>query len=212
MHWFILVLILLLTLFLVLFITTISIKLMAFYSEEKQQLHVQVRIFFIRYTFDVIALVKKFQKKETKSRENDTKQDMPHEPFLLYTIEKISDMIKSMVDIHTISKDFFRKVKVKQFSWCSYIGTGDAASTGLFSGFIWSVKGLMVGILSTYTKVKTLPKLAVTPVYDGTLTISELTCIFSFRTFHLLYFVLCLFRYMHKRHTIVVHANENKNV
>lgn len=201
MNWFIIVPVIIVTLLFVLFITTITIKLMACYTEEGQHFFIQVRILFIRYTFDVLAFVEKQQKKDNKEPESVTKDEEPKEKHFSL-IEKISQLIKSMTDIHTISKGFLRKVKVKQFLWRSHIGTGDAANTGIITGFVWQVKGLILGILSNYTNVIAFPKLEVIPVYDGIVTTSELECMVSFRIGQMLFFAFSLFRHIHKHRSI----------
>jgi hypothetical protein len=206
MHWFIIVPAFFILLCFIIFITTLSIKIMACYTPGEQILLVQVRVWFIRFTFNVLKMLEKKKKqKQSKSEPVQEKQeDEQQNRSFSEWLEKLPELIKSLGDIHTIGKGFLRKVKVKKFLWRSHLGTGDAASTGILAGYVWSVKGIVTGALSQYTKLIKPPELDVTPIFQGKITTTELECMFSFRIGQALLTGLKLFRYIRKKRAVFV--------
>ncbi|WP_028400795.1 DUF2953 domain-containing protein [Ectobacillus panaciterrae] len=206
MQWLIIIPAFFILLCFIIFITKLSIIIMACYTPGEQRVFVQVRIWFIHYTFNVLEMLeKKKQKKETKKEPvPDENEEEKQTRFFSEWLEKLPELIKSMGDIHTISKDFLRKVKVKKFLWRSHLGTGDAASTGILAGYVWSVKGMVTGLISHYMKLVKTPELDVVPVFQGKITTTELECMISFRVGQALLAGLKLFRYIRKHRAVFV--------
>ena len=47
---------------------------------------------------------------------------------------------KKLQEVHTIVKDFLKRVKINGWKWHTQIGAGDAASTGIVTGYAWGQK------------------------------------------------------------------------
>ncbi|MFC5774676.1 DUF2953 domain-containing protein [Ectobacillus antri] len=199
MQWFVIVPAVLLLLFLLVLVTKISITIMAGYTPQEQRVFVRVRIWFFRYTVNVLELI---EKKKTTGDQEPTQSDDDSPSFSTW-LERLPELIKSAGDIHTIIKGFLRSVRIKKFLWRSYIGTGDAAYTGITAGGLWSVKGIILGILSTYMKIAKAPELEVTPVFQGEITTSQLECTITFRIGKAVLTAIKLFRYIRKKKPVV---------
>jgi len=97
-------------------------------------------------------------KKEKKSKW--TPRDIAH------FFRQVKQFLKQVVDLHEIMKQFYRHVTITKWEWRTTIGTGDAASTGLIAGLGWSLKYTIIGVVSRYTKMKTVPVIMIVPSYD----------------------------------------------
>ncbi len=75
-----------------------------------------------------------------------------------------------------------KSVRFRHFSWKTEIGLGDPANTGIATGFLWAVKGVIYGILSrSVGTVENRPQIAVIPCYYNTCLRLEFHCIFDLR-------------------------------
>ncbi|MCP8967458.1 DUF2953 domain-containing protein [Ectobacillus ponti] len=206
--WILLLVLILLCL--LIFITRLSIRVMAAYAPGDVRLHVQVRFWFIRYTLDVPAFLKKRKAKqaEGKAAEKTKEQAEKTDRSVSEWLEKLPELIKTAGDIHTIIKGFLRKIKVKKFEWITHFGTGDAAATGIASGGIWSVKGIVAGFLANYMQVVRAPELQVHPVFQGKVTATQLDCTVSFQIGQAMIAGLKLFRYIRRHRSVFVAQTE----
>ncbi|WP_169306563.1 DUF2953 domain-containing protein [Cohnella pontilimi] len=63
--------------------------------------------------------------------------------------------------------DTLKKVDCTRFRLDFRVGTGDAASTAVVSGLLWTVYGAAIAIAGRFMRLKAHPHGAVAPVYDG---------------------------------------------
>ncbi len=75
-------------------------------------------------------------------------------------------------------------VKVDQLIWKSRIGTGDAAETGVLTGIAWSVKSTLIGYITSYIQLYTIPKMDIAPSFHETKLETTFRCIFRFRVIY----------------------------
>lgn len=204
MTWYTIVPATLILICLVIFITKISVKAIVSYTPQERQVILRVRVWFIPFTIDVLKLLQKRKEKQNK----EPKQKETSEYSASEGLERISNLIKSAGDIHTILKGFLQKIKVKKFSWSSHIGTGDAAATGILAGQVWSVKGIATGLVSHYMRVVGQPQLEVHPVFQGTAAATHLECAVSFRSGSVIFTAIKLIRYVRKHRSILVGQTE----
>jgi hypothetical protein len=115
-------------------------------------------------------------KKEKKSKW--TPRDIAH------FFRQVKQFLKQVVDLHEIMKQFYRHVTITKWEWRTTIGTGDAASTGLIAGLGWSLKYTIIGVVSRYTKMKTVPVIMIVPSYDRVVSETAFLCMFQFRIGH----------------------------
>lgn len=204
MTWYTIVPAILILLCLVILITKISVKAIVLYTLQERQVILRVRVWFIPFTIDVLKLLQKRKEKQNK----EPKQEETPEYSVSEWIERISNLIKSAGDIHTILKGFLQRIKVKKFSWSSHIGTGDADVTGILAGQVWSVKGIATGLVSHYMRVVGQPQLEVHPVFQGTAAATHFECAVSFRSGRVIITAIKLLRYIRKHRSVLIDQTE----
>ncbi|PFE03619.1 Yvgn And cofactor Nadph [Bacillus cereus] len=166
MKWFVIGIGILLLLVLLILLSKLSLKVTFLYSEMEKQCLFQVKIWMIRYTFDVLERIEKQQKK-TEQKIEKAEKDGGIENKIMAQLDSVGELIKKLQEIHTIIKGFLKKVKINKWRWHSQIGTGDAASTGIVTGYAWGIKGMTAGALGQYTHVIDVPEFEITPVFQG---------------------------------------------
>ncbi|MEY8348852.1 DUF2953 domain-containing protein [Bacillus cereus] len=198
MKWLVIVVGILLLLILLILLSKLSLKVTFLYSEMEKQCLFQVKIWMIRYTFDVLERIEKQQKKTAQKIEKAEK-DGGIENKIMAQLDSIGELIKRLQEIHTIIKDFLKKVKINKWRWHSQIGTGDAASTGIVTGYAWGTKGMAAGILGQYTHVIDIPEFEITPVFQGKGFASRCELTASFRIYRAVVAGVKLLMFMRKQ-------------
>lgn len=117
-------------------------------------------------------------------------------------LDSIGEIVKKLQEIHATIKKFLKRVKINQWRWYSQIGTGDAASTGIVTGFAWSTKGMVVGIVGEYMHIIDIPVLEITPVFQGKGFASKCELTASFRIYRSIIAALMLLIFMRKQRSI----------
>ncbi len=157
----------------------IKIKIKAWYG----LLRYTIKIPFVKIDDQANIIIKEEQKMGDESSTNEgsknKKKITPEEE--VKAIHDIKEIVQHVVGIHKIVQRFLRKIKVRQFIWHSQIGIGDAAHTGLITGVAWSIKGVVIGIVGEYMKLKTTPIVTITPEFNLLCSRTKLQCIFQFR-------------------------------
>ncbi|MEW8986888.1 MAG: DUF2953 domain-containing protein, partial [Bacillus sp. (in: firmicutes)] len=96
-------------------------------------------------------------------------------------IKDLETLIKHVVSMHKIIRNFLRKVSINDIQWHSVVGVGDAATTGTLTGALWSVKGSLLGLLSLYMRIKEMPKLSISPSFLRPVSETHFQCMIQFR-------------------------------
>jgi len=103
-------------------------------------------------------------------------------------------------DYRPMTNYILRRTKVTALSWQTSLGTGDAASTALLCGFLWSLKGTALGLLQSRTKVSEKNVvMAVLPSFKECKFQIFFQCILSMRVVHIIGAVYVLWREKIKR-------------
>lgn len=164
---------------------------------EKQCL-LQVKIWMIRYTFDILERLEKQQKKIGIKVEK-AEEEGGIENKIMAQLDSMGELIKKLQEIHTILKDFLQKVKINKWRWHSQIGTGDAASTGIVTGYAWGIKGMAAGFAGQHMDMIGIPEFEITPVFQGKGFASKCEVTASFRIYRAVTMGAALFRFMRKQ-------------
>lgn len=88
-------------------------------------------------------------------------------------------------DLKKLLKQISHYLILQRLDWKSCCGTGDAMYTALLTGVIWSIKGIGVGLLNKWIKMKKL-NLKVEPDFINLRFNSELIGIFKIRWVHII--------------------------
>ncbi|WP_349408147.1 DUF2953 domain-containing protein [Pseudalkalibacillus sp. SCS-8] len=100
---------------------------------------------------------------------------------LIERAHETKELIDSIYQLHRIIRRFLKTVHTEEFQWFTTIGTGDAASTGIFSGMLWTIKGSVAALVSSMTTLKKPPIIEVHPSFQLPIVEMQLQCMFSFR-------------------------------
>jgi len=79
-----------------------------------------------------------------------------------------------------------KRMVVERLDWKSRVGTNDAMYTALSSGGLWTVKGILTGLLSSKTRLQDID-LQVEPDFDNAKLVSHLYCILKMRIVHIIF-------------------------
>ncbi|MGS2750491.1 DUF2953 domain-containing protein [Bacillus zanthoxyli] len=201
MNWLVIGIGIVLLLILFILFLKLSLKFTFLYSEMEKQCLLQVKIWNIKYTFDVLERIEKTEKKtEQKSEKAEVEGGIENK--VMAQLDSIGEIVKKLQEIHSVLKKNLKKVKINQWRWHSQIGTGDAASTGIVTGFAWSTKGMVVGVVGEYTHIIDIPELEITPVFQGKGFASRCELTASFHIYRSIITAIMLLVFMRKQRSV----------
>ncbi|MEI7024605.1 DUF2953 domain-containing protein [Paenibacillus sp. y28] len=89
------------------------------------------------------------------------------------TLEKIKDyydkaqlFLKQFVGFSEWFTRTLKHIHCTSCSWSTRIGLGDTVGTAISTGAVWAMKSSLLGFLSRYIRLSTIPKLDVQPDYN----------------------------------------------
>lgn len=199
MSWWIwallIVMALILLILFLLIITKLTVTLSLYHGNDNDHFKVKLRAWFglIKYTID-IPLVKLdddgpnvvFEEEKKKGNESNpsnkkvSKKKITPNDFI-DSLNDTKEIIIHVQSLHRIIRSFLKKVKLDHVQWKTLFGTGDAASTGTLTGTIWGMKGSIIGILSGYMRLQSMPVIEVTPTFQHAVIQTQFSCIIQFR-------------------------------
>ena len=97
----------------------------------------------------------------------------------IYQNQPYSKILRMLLDKSTAMK----------LKWKTNIGCQDAMQTALSAGFFWSIKGVLVALLSKNYKLKNL-SLDVRPDFSKSVLLSNFNCILSIRMVHYIFIAI----------------------
>ncbi|MED1203190.1 DUF2953 domain-containing protein [Heyndrickxia acidicola] len=165
-----------------------SILIVIDFSHRKDDDHfkVQLRFWkFIRYNINVPTIkVEEDQpnieyKKQTSSGNKEHTKVTPKD--IHQRISDLQELLEHVAGMNKIFKKFLKTIRIKKFEWHTLVGLGDAASTGVLTGAVWTMKGGILAFLSHYMKMKAKPNCSVVPSFQIPVSQTFLTCIFKIR-------------------------------
>lgn len=77
-------------------------------------------------------------------------------------------------------------LRCEYLSWHTACGTGDAASTALLTGCLWSLKGTVLKRIKQHSKLHVKPSISIKPEWDKLEFATAFQCIFSIRIGHVI--------------------------
>ncbi len=182
-------------LLILLLITPIRLDVTYWHNGDDDQLTIKITVWkVISKTIEVpvIAIDKESPslvfKEEVKGAGGDKeyiRKETPNE--LVEQVRELNRWLQQIVGLHRIARRFLKHVKVKRFNWSSSLGAGDASTTGWLSGLIWSIKGSMAGLLSSYLTLKCIPELKVDPIFQGWASKTHLECMVTLQLGHAIF-------------------------
>lgn len=101
--------------------------------------------------------------------------------------KKISLIVGRLGELKDLGRWFLGKITLREFSWCTEVGTKEAAKTGILVGILWSVKATVYGYLHSMAgKVIKEPQISVCPDFQQEKAFCNMVCIFDIRCGHII--------------------------
>lgn len=85
-----------------------------------------------------------------------------------------------VIQIYKYIRKHLYIIDICDFRWQTHVGMGDAATTGMIVGSVWSIKYWIAGILYHNLTADTVPNIRVTPHFQQKLLQTRLECMFTF--------------------------------
>ncbi|CAI6061188.1 hypothetical protein PAECIP112173_01791 [Paenibacillus sp. JJ-100] len=79
---------------------------------------------------------------------------------------EVKVMLKATEALKIWFKQTLKRVHITNLFWSTAFGVGDAAYTAMLSGWLWSVKSMIIGFLTYQMRFRTVPDLEVLPVWS----------------------------------------------
>ncbi|MEA1960059.1 MAG: DUF2953 domain-containing protein [Bacillota bacterium] len=105
-------------------------------------------------------------------------------------MKTIPPYVPRLHDISGLIKRLFRYTIIEELDWKSRAGCEDAMMTAISTGFLWALKGSVLGPLSSQCRVKKV-SLNVSTDYVNPMFFSTLTCILKIRIVHIIIIAVC---------------------
>ncbi|MTI48165.1 DUF2953 domain-containing protein [Sporosalibacterium faouarense] len=97
-------------------------------------------------------------------------------------LKKIKETLAYDEMIKTISKYMLKKIKINEVNWETKIGFHDSSVTAVLTGFVWSIKNIILSFLvSTYDKKIEKMHLNVLPAFNENIFETHLNCIIKLK-------------------------------
>ncbi len=183
LKWILIVCILLFFLIVSIFLTKLKVSIHYFHFQDDDSLKIEFKAWLglIKYKLNIplikvddnsptIVIKEEVQSGTTEeTKKKNTIQYSAED--LLNSVRDIKAILKHVVSFHRILRHFLKKVNVTELEWHSMMGVGDAASTGMLTGALWTIKGSIIGIFSHYFRLLDNPEyISPATVSDGHFT------------------------------------------
>jgi hypothetical protein len=157
MFWFWWPLVVLLVIFILLCIIPATFQIRFLYMQKENYLRIQIKFWPVFEYRKIIPVL--------PSSEKNVTQKEPA-PFFKKIKKKIKNWRRSFSFFQSVTPTLLfllRRTELRQVHWRTRIGLFDAAQTGLAIGYLWGIKGFLLGLLYRLSSPSCLPVLVITP-------------------------------------------------
>lgn len=102
--------------------------------------------------------------------------------------------VQRMRDMRVITSLIFERIRFHKITWNTEAGTGKADTTGMITGGIWGIKGMVMGVLASNSTFTSEPSISVTPFFNQQRISSVFDCMISIRFGQAIYAFLKMIR------------------
>lgn len=186
--------------------TSVRIHLIYRRKAERDHLEFRFRLFFgwIRFRVRVPSLQLRGAEMTVRSKEkgNVPGSGTRHQKSRITwrgirkMRHKFAQLQQRIVQLNEVlletGRRFMSRVVCERLEWETFIGTGDAASTGIVTGIVWGVKYTLIGFAGSHIRWEKAPQIEVQPLFNSERIETCLESIFRFRIGHAILAVICL--------------------
>lgn len=196
LKWILIVCILLFFLIVSIFLTKLKVSIHYFHFKDDDSLKIEFKAWLglIKYKLNIPlikvddnspSIVIKDEVQSGTTEETNKKNTMQFSAEdLLDSVRDIKALLKHVVSFHRILRHFLKKIDVTEVEWHSIMGVGDAASTGMLTGALWTIKGSIIGIISHYFRLLDNPNMSIQPQFQMAISQTSFKCMLQFRIGH----------------------------
>ncbi|SFB25126.1 Protein of unknown function [Lentibacillus halodurans] len=177
------ILVLFIIICIVLLYSRIKVVCSVILTHEEQTLYLAVYFYRIRLLERSIDL-----------SEAEKDQEQAFQEILSLFHKTAQNVLQRIKDLHEIAVAVLDRLRFHNISWKTEVGTGKAHTTGMVTGGIWSVKGVVIGLLSAKSHFYCKPSTAVTPLFNQKQIHSAFDCMISIRVGQAIYAFLKIIR------------------
>jgi hypothetical protein len=172
--------------FIIIFFSSIIIVIDFSHRKDDDHFKVQLRLWkFIRYTINLPMIKVEEDQPNIEYKKQSSSGNTEHIKVTPKDIrERLSDfqeLLEHVAGMNKIIKKFLKTIRIKKFEWHTMVGLGDAASTGVLTGAVWTIKGGILALLSHYMRMTAKPNYSVVPSFQIPASQTFLTCMFKMR-------------------------------
>ncbi|MFB4166742.1 DUF2953 domain-containing protein [Virgibacillus sp. JSM 102003] len=114
------------------------------------------------------------------------------------------NFLQKMNDVNDVVTIMLGRIYFHKLTWSTHFGTGEASATGMASGGIWGMKGIILGIIYAKSNLICDPSISVVPLFNQKYIESKFDCIVSVRIGQAIYGIIKVIRkYPSKKEVIV---------
>ncbi|WP_342551743.1 DUF2953 domain-containing protein [Paenibacillus sp. FSL R7-0652] len=144
-------------------------------SDDYANIHVRLLYGLVRMNYEIPSIVFRNMREGFLLR---TEQSMNHSRGEVLGSQQVNKrkvkgwakdvkvMLKATEALKIWVRQTLKRVYITNLFWSTAVGVGDAAYTAMLSGWLWSVKSMIVGFLTYQMRFKTVPDLEVLPVWS----------------------------------------------
>lgn len=110
-------------------------------------------------------------------------------------VETIKQLIRAYRENRTVIRRIFRRIHIKELNISVYPATGDACSTGILTGLVWTLIGGIDALLACHARVDKR-NIMVTPEYASEKTRADASCIIRMKIVNIIVIVILIKRYI----------------
>jgi hypothetical protein len=207
LKWLFLLLLVVIALLIIVILTNVKIHIDFYHGKDNDRLTIMMKAWggIIKYKKEVpvikidddspAVVVKEKTKMGPQEETTQTEENSFDKKDLANSLNDTKALLEHVFGLHILIRKLLSKVKIKKFEWHTGVGIGDAASTAILCGAIWSAKGAILGLLSNYMRLTVRPVLTVTPNFQQFASQIQLKCIFQIRVGHAIWTGMKLVKY-----------------
>ncbi|WP_404453594.1 DUF2953 domain-containing protein [Virgibacillus necropolis] len=125
-------------------------------------------------------------------------------------LQEVKFFLKTIKETTPSISWVLKKLSIHKLHWHTNVGAGEASSTGMLSGGVWSIKGLVIAFLREASHVACSFHVNVIPYFQHKLFNSEIDMKFSIRVGHAILGGLKILRSLSKQEEITIKLRERK--
>jgi hypothetical protein len=144
-------------------------------SDDYANINVRLLYGFVRMNYEIPSIVFRNMKEgfllKTEQSMNHSRGEVlgsqqVNKRKVKNWVKEVKVMLRATEALKIWVRQTLRRVHITNLFWSTAVGVGDAAYTAMLSGWLWSIKSMIVGFLTYQMRFKTVPDLEVLPVWS----------------------------------------------